>query len=180
MLELVAGLVVTAAAVALVVEPLVSRRGAPAADHGRDDELSPIEESGSPKVQALLALKEIEFDRATGKLSETDYKALKAKYSRAALDAMQAEEAAPAAVSAPAAAPEDLLDAAEAAVQRIKQRGQPVCPVCGPRPEPAAAFCSSCGRRLGLADASARCWRCGVELPDDAKFCAGCGGAVAA
>jgi hypothetical protein len=41
----------------------------------------------------LLALKEIEFDRATGKLSDDDYAALKAKYSKVAIAAIEAEEA---------------------------------------------------------------------------------------
>jgi ribosomal protein L40E len=38
-------------------------------------------------------------------------------------------------------------DAAEALIERY--RAQVVtCPTCGARPEPAAVFCSSCGRRL--------------------------------
>ena len=41
---------------------------------------------------ALLALKEIEFDRETGKLSDEDYEMLKERYSAEALDAL-AEEA---------------------------------------------------------------------------------------
>src|ERR1043166_8762810 len=37
---------------------------------------------------ALLALKEIEFDRATGKLADRDYEMLKARYSAEALAAL--------------------------------------------------------------------------------------------
>jgi hypothetical protein len=39
----------------------------------------------TPRGRALLALKEIDFDRATGKLSEADYLELKARYSARAL-----------------------------------------------------------------------------------------------
>ena len=43
-------------------------------------------------------------------------------------------------------------DAAEALIRRYR-RGEPaaaapVCPRCGPRPEPDALFCSECGARL--------------------------------
>jgi hypothetical protein len=39
--------------------------------------------------QAIDALREIEFDRATGKLSDADYDALKASYTSAAITAMR-------------------------------------------------------------------------------------------
>ena len=136
MLELLAGLFVALAALALVLEPLA--RPATAAAHAAgDDPLADPLESESPKVRALVALREIEFDRATGKLSEEDYVRLKAKYEAAAIAAIEAEEAgeqAGVAViprAAPAAAP-----------------GSAACPRCGPRPEAAPIFCSSCGRSL--------------------------------
>ena len=39
---------------------------------------------------AVDALREIEFDRATGKLSDTDYDELKASYTQKAINAMRA------------------------------------------------------------------------------------------
>ena len=39
---------------------------------------------------AVVALREIEFDRATGKLSDTDYAELKSRYTERALAAMRA------------------------------------------------------------------------------------------
>ena len=54
-----------------------------------------------------------------------------------AVEPMRADEA-------PALPP----DEAEAMIERY--RGVvAVCPACGERPEPAAQFCSSCGRHLG-------------------------------
>ena len=44
--------------------------------------LEPIDPEETPRGQALLALKEIEFDRATGKLSDEDYTELHARYAQ--------------------------------------------------------------------------------------------------
>ena len=52
----------------------------------------PVEPEETPKGVALLALKEIEFDRETGKLSDEDYQFLKDKYTAQALEALRAEE----------------------------------------------------------------------------------------
>jgi hypothetical protein len=141
MLELVAGVAVAIAALTLVLEPLVRRAGQNDTSIGLPDEpeFTPLEESESPKVQALLALKEIEFDRATGKLSEEDYAELKARYGRAALAAMDGES------QAAVVAQGD--DPAEAMI-RAARAGLRVCPACGPRPEATAQFCSECGRPL--------------------------------
>lgn len=175
-MELLAGIVVAVAALALVLEPLV--RGVDAATSGAtspadDLDFTDIQESESPKVQALLALKEIEFDRATGKLSDEDYGALKGKYAQVALAAIKAEDAAQESIGGAA-------DAAEAAIQRARSESAAVCPVCGPRPESAATFCSDCGRPLVTPHASARCSSCGSSVTPGGKFCANCGSAVAA
>ena len=142
MLELLAGLFVALAALALVLEPLA--RPATAAAHAAgDDPFADPLESESPKVRALVALREIEFDRATGKLSEEDYVRLKAKYEAAAIAAIEAEEAGVVAAAPDAAV---IPRAAVAAPQTSAATG--ACPRCGPRPEAAPIFCSSCGRSL--------------------------------
>jgi hypothetical protein len=180
MWELVAGLLVALAALALVLEPvaLAHTRGTTAtvAPPTDDADLDDLTESDSPKIKALLALKEIEFDRATGKISEDDYVRLKARYESDAIAAIKAEEQAEARRATPVA------DRAEAAIRRARERagtGPRVCPSCGPRPEDNAVFCSSCGRSLVAASAP-RCSQCGAELRAGAKFCAECGGAIAA
>src|SRR5882672_10457828 len=68
--------------------PVESPDGEAAGDEGDD----PADDM-SPQMVALRALKEIEFDRATGKLSDTDYEQLKAKYTQEALAAMRGEGA---------------------------------------------------------------------------------------
>jgi hypothetical protein len=124
----------------------------------------------SEREAAVMALREIEFDRATGKLSDVDYSELKAEYTEMAVRAMRVEASGE---SAPATAvPEDAI---EAAVLAYRNK-HPGCPDCGPRPEPDADFCSTCGRYL-----HDRCADCGapVEAPD-ARFCVKCGNRLAA
>ena len=143
MLELVAGAAVGLAALAVVLEPLF--RGVPARVASTDDDDPvPLDEVDSPKLRALVALKEIEFDRATGKLSDEDYERLRVRYSAEAVAAMHAEQPAPSpATPAAPAADED----AEALIRRARTARR-VCPRHGPRPEADAVFCSECGGRL--------------------------------
>ena len=118
--------------------------------------------------KAVQALREIEFDRETGKLSDADYTELKARYTQAAVDAMRRREAA----GPVRAAPSD--DELEAAIRAYRMGS--ACPDCGPRPEPDAAFCSSCGRYL-----RDRCAGCGAPVGEsDARFCTNCGERLAA
>jgi len=63
--------------------PGIGERG-----RGGDEGEDPADDM-SPQMVALRALKEIEFDRATGKLSDSDYEQLKAKYTEQALIALR-------------------------------------------------------------------------------------------
>jgi hypothetical protein len=85
-------------------------------------------------ADAVTALREIEFDHATGKLSEPDYAALKIQYTLEAIDARRARES-------------GVDDPVEAEIRRARAQTR-VCAVCGPRPEPAARYCSRCGTAL--------------------------------
>jgi hypothetical protein len=129
MMELVAGIVVAGAVMALVLEPLVRARPL-AVSAGNPDEgfdFTDIEESASPKIQALLAIKEIEFDRETGKLSDEDYRSLKATYQRAALAAIKVDEGKKA-----VGTPSSLW-----------------CTMCGEAVPVGAKFCGECGAEVG-------------------------------
>jgi hypothetical protein len=113
--------------------------------------------------EAVVALREIEFDRATGKLSDADYSELKSRYTERALQALRASAV---------ATPED---AAEAAVLAYRSRLRS-CARCGPRPEPDATYCSTCGSFLPGA-----CGSCGAAVTEaGAAFCKSCGRQLAA
>lgn len=152
-IALLVGTALAVGALAFVLYPLffdarqVARRAAPIADASES---------------AIVALREIEFDRATGKLSEPDYAELKATYATRALAEMR-EAGAP-----PGAAAD--VDPVEARVRAYRQ-ARKECGTCGLRPEPDAIYCSTCGTYL-----DAKCPGCGSVVAEaSAAFCSSCG-----
>ena len=128
--------------------------------------LEPLDPEETRRGIALIALKEIDFDRATGKLSDADYESLKAKYTGEALTALREEES-------PADAVEALI------AERVKVLRAPrdagsirSCPKCGPRPEPDPKFCSNCGGQL---TDTVECRVCHAPMEAGSRFCTACG-----
>lgn len=166
MLPLLLGSLLAVAGLAYVMLPLL--RGATASP---DVVLAP---DLPPEASAIDALREIEFDQATGKLSPEDYATLKATYTPLALAELKARETSERA-DAVAAGTATAEDPAEAMIARAKSR-QRACPEHGARPESDALFCSDCGRYLG-----ASCLSCGAAVPSDsARFCTDCGAPLGA
>jgi hypothetical protein len=153
----------------MVLQPLAR----PESIQRRPDE--PLDPEETPKGVALTALKEIEFDRETGKLSDADYEQLKARYTAEAVRALRSETA--------RSGFDDVEAMVAGRVRTLRSAGSstpseaPACPTCGPRPELDAVFCSSCGFRL---HAPAACPRCSSPLSADSRFCEACGIRVAA
>ena len=177
-LALILGTLLALAALTFVLYPLLSsveQNEDPRSAYSRANTQSVRTVQLAPdEGLAIEALREIEFDRATGKLSDSDYDELKAKYTRMALsDLREADDA---------ARPVDLLatavdgeDPVEAAVRAVQAR-RPKCGTCGPRPESDSVYCSSCGSYLPGA-----CGSCGAKITQPgARFCTGCGGQLAA
>jgi hypothetical protein len=156
LLALVVGTVLAVGALAFVLYPLffaVPRRVAPrrVAKPSADD-------------SAVRALREIEFDRATGKLSDSDYAELKRDYGNRAISEMRTAEAKPAAEKP---AP---VDPVEAKVRAYRESHRE-CRTCGLRPESDAIYCSNCGVYL-----EGRCGSCGADVKEtSAGFCSHCG-----
>jgi hypothetical protein len=125
--------------------------------------VSAREGAASIEKEAVVALREIEFDRVTGKLSDNDYDELKARYTERALAAMR--------VGASGAGDDPVEDAVLAYRARLRS-----CVRCGPRPELDAAYCSNCGHYL-----PGECGSCGASVEEaGAAFCASCGQQLAA
>ena len=162
MTALLIGTLIALLAVGFVLIPLFRD------DAGAAAAPAPAVPSGAASPNdAVGALREIEFDRATGKLSDADYETLKARYTGEALEAMRAAERG-------AMAP-DALALAEEAILRYRRRSSS-CAVCGPRPEPDAVYCSTCGLYL-----PGQCGDCGAAVSEPgARFCASCGKTLAA
>jgi len=162
--ELVCGLALSITAVFLVLRPILSPPIA--GPQTTDDNGEDPDDDLSPRAVALRALKEIEFDRATGKLADGDYESLKRKYTAEALEALRDEPTGAAVIEA---RPAEAAAAPAAAMS---------CPIHGARPERDARFCSDCGRQLTAA--ASYCARCGNPLSTVMRFCASCGRRVAA
>lgn len=162
MTALIIGTVIALLAVGFVLVPLFTDDGTSVA--------KPVPRPPEPpgdRSDPIGALREIEFDRATGKLSDADYATLKARYTSEALESMRATEQQEVAA--------DALDLAEEAILRYRRRASS-CGTCGARPEPDALYCSSCGRYL-----PGRCDGCGAAVSEPAaRFCTTCGKTLAA
>ena len=162
MLALLIGTLLAVGALAYVLFPLFiasARAPVPRVRSTRDGEKA-------TEHEAIAALREIEFDRVTGKLSDTDYGELKERYTGRALEAMRASAA------SHANAPDDAVEAAVMAYRARLRR----CVHCGPRPEPDATYCSGCGPFLPGACAS-----CGAAVGEAAAaYCSSCGRQLAA
>ena len=172
MIALVVGTLIAIVALGFVLYPLFVASG----DLPRRlaGSRAPVVSSGDAAVDVL---REIEFDRATGKLSDSDYEALRSRYTERALAELRARDsiAAVAATPVSAGAGDDVMDVAEAAVRRQRARMHE-CVACGPRPEPDAVYCSDCGRYL-----PGSCAGCGAAVNEPgARFCPGCGATLAA
>lgn len=177
-LALLLGTGLALGALTLVLSPLLS-----AVDSApQQDEPSASDLRENAPNTAVDALREIEFDRETGKLSDGDYADLKQRYTREALAELRAADQASVgervvAQSGGATAPSGIVagDPVEAAIARARNN-QRSCGVCGPRPEPDATYCSSCGRYL-----PEKCASCGTSVDlVGSRFCSGCGEQLAA
>lgn len=166
MSALIIGTILALAALGFVLYPLF-REGAPAVQRVKPER---AQREPTASERAVAILREVEFDRETGKLSESDYEILKSTYTRQALAALRSEDSA--AATSEVGVGDDEIEAVI-----LKYRARPTaCEVCGPRPEPDAIYCSSCGRYLAGV-----CGGCGARVSEvGARFCPSCGGSLAA
>lgn len=167
----IVGIALALVALAIVLAPVFSDE--PPAEVRAERRTTPKLEIDDEPVpgSAIEALREIEFDRATGKLSDDDYDDMKQKYTAQALVELREADAAGAATPARATA----LDPAERLVKKYRP-GSTICHTHGLRPEPDALFCSECGSYL-----PGKCEQCGTPVTAaGAHFCTGCGHVLAA
>ncbi len=149
------GLALLLPIVAVVVRPLT---------HPAEAAPIPADEGGPGRLEPVLAaLRDLDFDHQTGKVSDQDYAP-----SRAALLAQAAEVMARGSGSSV----EDILEERVREIRRHLEEASPArsCPACGGRISHGDRFCSNCGHPQGLA-----CPRCGTAVQAADVYCVICG-----
>ena len=141
-LLLLSASVVCAGLVGLAIHKTVS------AFWGRGREQEPLRERSREellreKAMALRSIKELEFDRAMGKVSDADFATISTKLRARALALMEELQQQPLskASSAPNAKPAKSKDSSRS------------CANCGTSNDQDARFCKSCGQGLGASTA---------------------------
>ncbi len=139
------GVLLAAGVMLYLLEPVFSGRGSPLYD-GEDDH----DERAAQRRVALTALRDLEYDRATGKLDGHDYETLRAELSHEALRHLGDE---PPGGGDPAVerASRELEEEIEE-IRRALRKGLQ-CGDCGHLNGTGALYCGRCGEALGPAGA---------------------------
>lgn len=145
-MTLVGGVLLAAGILLYVLEPALSGRGAPLYRGGDQHD-----ESAARRRVALAALRDLEYDRATGKVDGEDYERLRAELSREALVRLGPEAVDPDSQTARASR---ALEEEIAAIRQALREGLQ-CAECRRLNEHGAKYCAGCGQRLGRSRAVA-------------------------
>jgi rRNA maturation endonuclease Nob1 len=163
---------VVIAAVAVVAYPLFKQtNGLDAALVGGNDTV--LEGLISQRDAMYSAIKDLEGDHAMGKLSDADYKSLRAKYEAKAVTILQElDHAVGSQSSARRAREDDLVEREIARLRRAAATNSALkCLKCGAPHAAEDVFCAKCGASLR----GVRCPACGKRAAVGDKFCAKCG-----
>lgn len=136
-MALLGALILVVAVVGFILQPVI--QGHWASLQKQDDEMS---EAEARRRVSLLALRDAEYDFATGKLDEQDYRALKRQLSAEALAALRDLEE-----SGDTEALEREIAAAREGMKDVLQ-----CGACHHRNPPGSRFCGACGSPLAVQE----------------------------
>lgn len=142
---IVVGMVLALLAVLLVLEPVLRAAAGRVVEASvpifsdSDDEDDPLL---ARRDRALAALKEIDFDQATGKLSDEDYDRMKTQFTAEALDAIQAVDNS--STLELSNSPTD-VEAMIASARSNSPSRRKFCLECGAPLEGPGRFCVECG-----------------------------------
>jgi cytochrome c-type biogenesis protein CcmH/NrfG len=164
LLIIIASAVFTLVAAYHLVTPFLSSRQDQLRFEVLDEDLRRIEELVARKATLLKTLRDVEFDYETNKISESDYRELKQRYERQAVEVMRDldeihggrgwEETIDAELGRRLlrVKEQQAKKQAERQTERQAERPSPasvvVCPDCSKEMEADARFCSQCGTTI--------------------------------
>jgi len=155
MAALVLAAIVTAIALVFILLPLV-RPGAPAE---ADRPESPTERLRREKESVYLAIREVEFDHRTGKVSDEDHAVLMARYRARAIELLKQIDALPPDPAGDTARKEDRRAPGEAIEREIRAALSADPRTAAPLPR-----CAGCGKEI--LPVHRFCTRCGLPVPE--------------
>lgn len=121
-----------------------------------------------------LAIKDLENDHAMGKLSDADYRTLRAKYETKAVAILQELDSMNGARASRVAVTDEVIEREVGRLRRALVAGSTSCPKCGTPHAPEDVFCAKCGVSLR----GVRCPSCGKRAAVGDKFCSKCGSPI--
>lgn len=102
------------------------------------------------KAALLRTLKDLEYERAVGKISEEDFQSAGKQYRARAVEVLAHidRDLAPWRKKAEQAIAKRLTDAPPAAAPRAEESARLACAVCGTELDPDSVFCKKCGKKV--------------------------------
>jgi predicted RNA-binding Zn-ribbon protein involved in translation (DUF1610 family) len=160
------GLALLIAVAFIVAQPLIEPRRRQVAEKGEADRLR------QQRDQLLVALRDLDFDHALGKIQTEDYTPLRAELVAEGAAVLKRLDAL--GQSQPQAGSPDLDAKIEQAIA-ARRKARPaaagaVCPSCNASVKADDLFCPRCGAALAR-----RCPKCGTVAQAGDRFCAKCG-----
>jgi len=150
MTALIGGILLAAGVMLYLIEPVFSGRGAPVYD-SEDD----YDEGAARRRVALTALRDLEYDRATGKLDRKDYELLRAELSHDALRQLEPGAEGGGRADSPVERASRELEDEIAQIRRALREGLQ-CAGCEHLNRAGALFCARCGKGLQAGGADTR------------------------
>ena len=146
--------------------------GAPAAFNEAELALADLHDK---KAMLYEVIQELDFEKASGKISDSDYESARNKYLAQVAAVMEKLDAlAPPDPSPKTTASTKTRKSAKKRTQQ-KSQGARACVSCGELNPKGSNFCLECGKPFALTCAS-----CGESVPAKARFCNACGEKVTA
>lgn len=151
------GLALLIATIPWVISPILNEKKR----RSKLEIVEPILE-GDPHAEGLLALRDLEFDHRTGKVTDADYIALRVELLNQIAASLEAKEKINAKI--------DALLEKKIQSRRLSKPDSKACGQCGFALEPTDRFCRSCG-----APVDEVCTKCGGVIHAVDQFCSTCG-----